>query len=737
MCRLASLLSLAALAALLGATPALAATFDPLTGTVSMAPESEGIGWDLENLETMPAELPTYVYTARWDPVQDNSLVTRFVYDERVIEGQGALALGGGLYRTLTVLTALRERFAGRRVEFVFWQKPEGTQLAGDVSWYGGDVDTALANGTFDGLVPLASLSFQPTGKLTDDGWREMSTGPVDWELGGAIAPAMIMLSDTHASGMWGNPSISFDPSLRVLFDAFDIVDVGPAVTANDACTLGTEASVCAAGSVCRMGRCVEAAPMVGPMILDPGARRDYTERRLMEYSRFDGSREAMNQLPAITLAWATLATAATPEKYWPEMEGLVEQLRDGHASAPTWGYGAMLYDAGACMTLGEADLLSTPVQAPVIIDRAFQHPIGSQVRVGDVLTSVDGMPFAEWRDLAEPILSFGGDPAAHDAVVTGQILSAAMMVGSTLEFSRCPALDAAGTACADPIETVTVDLAPATAELWTGGVPAWMGGYTQCDFRFQRMPTVTDPAGFTTAASIEDAGVRHLLFNGFPSEYQRGGTEWAQALESALGDAPPRVVVDQRQGYGGTADAMNYATSFFLGGNEFDRLELYPNTDLTLDGTLQGDLRSCLPTAQSFLPCGYHDSWRLTDFPNPSASAVSTSRVALLLTSDVSGNDFFTKMVDFRSAPTRIFGPAPTWGAFGPIVELPGHLGELSAGSFQIQDTVFFTDASSDPVAFTTGSGVAPDEVVLQKQSDAIAGVDTLLQAAIDWVNQ
>ena len=185
--RLTALLLASALCGLLPALPVRASTFDPITGKVVMGAETEAVGWAVENLATLPAELPFYVYTARWDPISEASLVDRFVYDERVIEGQGALAMGGSLYRALGILTGLRQRFAGRRVAFTFWQKPEGTILSGDVAWYGGDVDAALARGGFDGLLPLASLPFQPTGKVTDDGWREMSTGPVDFELGGAI----------------------------------------------------------------------------------------------------------------------------------------------------------------------------------------------------------------------------------------------------------------------------------------------------------------------------------------------------------------------------------------------------------------------------------------------------------------------------------------------------------------------------------------------------------------------
>jgi hypothetical protein len=110
-------------------------------------------------------------------------------------------------------------------------------------------------------------------------------------------------------------------------------------------------------------------------------------------------------------------------------------------------------------------------------------------------------------------------------------------------------------------------------------------------------------------------------------------------------------------------------------------------------------------------------------------------TRLAILNSYDVSGNDYTSRILSYRSGPTLIFGPAPSFGAFGPINNLPPHLGELSGGSLQHHDTLFLV-ATDDPTEeFATGIGVAPDVVVLQRQSDAVQGVDTMIEAARAWL--
>jgi hypothetical protein len=83
-----------------------------------------------------------------------------------------------------------------------------------------------------------------------------------------------------------------------------------------------------------------------------------------------------------------------------------------------------------------------------------------------------------------------------------------------------------------------------------------------------------------------------------------------------------------------------------------------------------------------------------------------------------------------------KIFSPGPTSGAFGSISSIPSFLIGWGGGSMQMQDSRFgatFADFAS--ARWESGHGVEPDVVVVQKLSDAIDGVDTILQAATAWL--
>lgn len=109
---------------------------------------------------------------------------------------------------------------------------------------------------------------------------------------------------------------------------------------------------------------------------------------------------------------------------------------------------------------------------------------------------------------------------------------------------------------------------------------------------------------------------------------------------------------------------------------------------------------------------------------PNPGAARLT--KVAVLTGLDVSGNDWLTDHLRRRRPNTRVFGPAPTFGAFGEVVGLPAH--DIGFFGPRLQWTgglVAF--GALDPLdTFLDGDGVPPDVVVFQKQSDALIGVDT-----------
>ena len=99
---------------------------------------------------------------------------------------------------------------------------------------------------------------------------------------------------------------------------------------------------------------------------------------------------------------------------------------------------------------------------------------------------------------------------------------------------------------------------------------------------------------------------------------------------------------------------------------------------------------------------------------------------VAVLITQDVSASDWMP--LGFKGAPnTRIFGPYQTNGGFSTRYEL-GYW--LSMGYVLATGDTFLADGSTH-----NGHGVEPDVVVLPKQSDLLAGHDTVFDAAITWI--
>lgn len=224
------------------------------------------------------------------------------------------------------------------------------------------------------------------------------------------------------------------------------------------------------------------------------------------------------------------------------------------------------------------------------------------------------------------------------------------------------------------------------------------------------------------------------MLINGVPSQLGRGGQQWFSTISAALDGSADRMLLDERRGGGGSIEAVDLMAGRLLAPDEFYAMDLLPQLSRPLDESLRAALRSCSVNRSFFGDCGNAFQWVLGDQSSGRGFA-STSSLAVVIGQDVSGNDFLTKLVTYRQAGTRIFGPVPTYGAFGVVWRLPAMPGELTGGSVQVHDTVFMADPGDINLDFTTGVGVEPDEVVYQKQSDALAGVDTLLERARAWL--
>lgn len=412
--------------------------------------------------------------------------------------------------------------------------------------------------------------------------------------------------------------------------------------------------------------------------------------------------------------------------RYWSIYRRAYDDLADGHLSEPVDDFGS-LGGAGACIHVGEIDLLPGPTTTGhLVYTTATGHPIGERLNPGDALVSIDGLSVDAWVALSDRDLRYKGDPRARRFILAPDILNAAIRAGSILRFERCPRSD--GTPCtAAQVETIDIDTAELLTDLRGGRRPSWLLGGLACDFRFLAPPG-TGSGSSDRVRFSELFGLRTIVINGVS-----GFGQWRRDAQEATTNLPNQVVLDQRTGGGGTFDGVSLLAVPFFSANEQPSVQIFPWVVPALDASTRAQFVRC---GQSGGLCGNYFPISVQGQTGNPRSRVPNARLAILNGRDVSGNDYLPRILKSRrNGQTRIFGAVPTYGAFGPIFTLPRILDELRGGSVQLQDTLFLSNPSDTNLQFATGRGVEPDEVIYQRQSDALLGRDTLLDAATTWV--
>lgn len=724
----------------LGTTPALAAEPDPGSGKVVFGMGEVGLRF--EPGELAGAELRLILYGGLFGPLSPREVEARVVSGPGdSIEGDGAIDLGGEVTYGVLDLRAIAERFRGRRVQLSIWQQARGTRFSLGLSWLTGDIAAWLDQGDSSRVYTLGSLQLQPSGRATDDGWEEWVTGPVDLWLGGRLAPATLTFYDLATAGIQEGVA-TYNPDVRARFDALSITDLGPAAVPESTCTFVDREQACGPVGTCLYGQCVDAAPVLGPAIASEALRRDYLARIALAFTKFEGGRAPLAKADSLRAALAALDGETSPRRFREGLAIAIQDLGDGHSSPPFTSY-FLPPGVGVCAYLGDADLLPSAERAelPIVADLAASSPLASTLAAGDVLVGIDGLPPRDYSVLARARLGYGGDPAGREPVEVASLIDAAFAAGSVLSFSRCVVdTSTSSSACtADQVVRFDVELAELAESFWTEGLPEWALETHTCDFRFRRAVEGSGSRDYAFAGSTDEDGVRILQINGVPAREWDGGARWFAAVDAALSDGPREVILDQRLGQGGSPDAVDQVAAYFLGVEQLYGMFLYPRIDGELTADVHERFRSCTEGGQWILgSCGDFSFWPLGFGQHPNVGLLRRSRLAILNGLDVSGNDFLPKMLTFRDpGETRFFGAAPTYGAFGAIVYLPPLLGDVFGGSFQIHDTVFARSADETEWTFTTSTGVPPDERLVQRQSDTVRGVDTVLERAKEWVRQ
>jgi C-terminal processing protease CtpA/Prc len=173
-------------------------------------------------------------------------------------------------------------------------------------------------------------------------------------------------------------------------------------------------------------------------------------------------------------------------------------------------------------------------------------------------------------------------------------------------------------------------------------------------------------------------------------------------------------VILDHRTGTGGTILAPAILWNFAV-----------PRRPLTFFQTRQRaeDEQPSLAEGLALFEAGLDDGG--VDFAG--GFAPTSMPVALLITEDVSASDWLPLGLKDAAPNVRIFGPFQTNGGFSTRYQLSYWLG---LSFVMASGDSFVADGTS-----LNGTGVEPDEVVLPRQSDLLSGVDSVFEAALDWV--
>jgi hypothetical protein len=655
------------------------------------------------------------------------------------LEGERALKTGGVVYQTLLRVDDGRfDALAGRRVEVTMWVKSQGTDLSIALGWRVGDIDAYL-QGEFRASAPLGYVTLMPTGRATTDGWKELTTGPFDWSLAGRATPSWFNVqSEQHVYNFYTR-SLDYAVTQTALIDAIEFKDLGEAAVPANRCTAGDEDEVCGELGVCHLGRCADAATVLGQLPTE-AIRADFLERLVQQVDLFTGPRLGRERLEEVARRWRALAQATSPKAFWRELSVTHELLLDGHGAPPRNTFFDVYSSGGVCMGPGQADLLpgqDPDALVPIVFYTNPELELGdAPLAPGDVLVEVDGMPVWDWMEQNRARFYFNGDTGGRDAMITSDIMSQAIAAGSTLRFERCAAPEVGEPTACEPADVVSIEVdAGAWAQpFWEDQIPDNYYRFFDCDRRFapfERPGPRTSTYEFSAWREID--GARHIIFNGFPSTFGQDGERWTQAFTQGLTGSPERVLIDQRTGFGGQVDSVNFLVGLLLAPENGVFASFMPWVGEVLDDTIRAAARTCqVTTGQRSDVCGgFFDMIPNEDRAN---GAAADARLALVNGFDVSGNDYFSQFMRYRGAPTRIFGYGPTIGAFGVSCQMPALIGEFSPMAYQCHDSTFTGDDGVEG-DWTSGIGVAADEVVYQRQSDAVQGIDTVLARAQAWL--
>lgn len=547
-----------------------------------------------------------------------------------------------------------------------------------------------------------------PTGRVTSDGWVEVANDHV--RVDGLRATRI-----TFGAFAGGSADL----------DAVEIVPDGgepefPAIP-NAECDGLSGGAVCALDQACISGECRDLSGWVPPIPEDRDAVTDYLASRMTLL--FGPFHERAQEMPKSLVAIEQMRSAADPWAYWNGFALAIRRLHDGHTTTSNVGDYTLRNGRtlGVCFLEGDADLTHDTAPAdPDYLDVLVSHVAAGNVlglAPGDRLVAVDGQhPIAWARSLVSVHwpLSPVSNPRtfAELASSLGRLLP---RYAAEIEVVRC---DAAGGTCGAP-ETLSITGVPFNP-------PGMQVPNVTCDNRpLRHLPDAPAnhgndaPSGVYSGIVVESDAAEKIYGLEWESLYTTNGTDGVgaalkQAVAAWKTEPAGGVILDHRTGVGGTIEAPKILWNYAVPRRPNDYYEARQRAEDEQPGQDAG--KALFDAA---LEAGH------VDYAG-SVNPVTTVPVALLITEDVSASDWLP--LGMKGAPhVKIFGPFETNGAFSTRYAFGYWLGMSYV--IAVGDT-FLPDGST-----ANGTGVPPDVVVLPKQSDLLAGKDTVFEAALAWV--
>lgn len=692
---------------------------DPTTGRLSL----DGAAWSLP----LDAPNPAVQVLERGILLVEGD--APYAADDRGLEGAGSLRIGGRYPRAGVDLAAAGavETLTGRRIELRLWTRARGTDLDAWLQWRGED----------PGEDHALRLALVATGRATDDGWQERSTGPVDFDFGQTLAARWLVLQDGGVARgrdpISGALRFTSGDTSRVDVDGLHVLDLGPRAIPAASCDTSDEAEVCGPGGACYVGRCVDAIVVAGRPPLSRAAREAVVERRLFELRALHAERNRHAALDGLASA-ARAVVDGPASDFYPGLGRAIDSGRFGHVSAPVASL-AVGAPVGFCLGAGDADLLPGSPRLPLVFWADEAWPPTAALRPGDALVAVDGLSSVDWlaRVDERPFL-----PLTLDVMLArwGFMDRELGVGGATLTFHRCPGPGVVP-CTEDEVETIALSLAGAL-EPWVWGAPSEQPSAPApiaCDLRFRRVGGGAPDAAWTSV-SFEDraGGTRILQINGQPID-----AAWASAVGAALEAGFERLVIDHRSGQGGASEMNHVLTNPLVEREAIGGFVQLP--DLALDAPgVKTLVDACLAGSRSPEDCA---ELGVSAYPvrTPGAPAPQAGVPVAVLSGVVgSASEHLMMFLRARGAPLRIFGLGTTEADLAGIGVTPALDGELFGMVLQLYDIAPLPDANGPlptPLAFLSNTGVESDVLCVQSQRDAVASVDTCLEEAIRWLEQ